>query len=138
MPTNLHTLAQRYFAYLDNRDLDGLLTLYAPGARVHGLGPQPLDAAGVKQAMTGFFDAFPDSRMPAKTVVAEADRVTIYHHFQGTHRGEFQGVPPTGKRVDIPALVTLHVNETGLVDEVWLNAEMVGLLMQIGAIPTPA
>lgn len=53
-------------------------------------------------------------------------------------RGAFQGVPATGKRVMVPALATFAVDDAGLIVEAWLNVEMVGLLMQIGAIPLPS
>jgi steroid delta-isomerase-like uncharacterized protein len=132
----LTALARRYFDYLDRRDLDGLLTTYAPTTKFHGLAPVALDPAGVKAAMTAFYTAFPDSRMPYQTIVAEGDTVSIRHQFLGTHQAEFQGVPATGKSVTVDAIVTLKVKD-GKVTEAWLNADLFGLLMQIGAIPSP-
>ena len=89
--------------------------------------------------MTGFFTAFPDSRMPYEAIVADAnaDTVAIHHSFRGTHQADFQGVPPSGKPVVVPAIVILKV-QNGKVVEGWLNADILGLLMQIGAIPAPA
>lgn len=136
MPHALHELAHRYFAYLDAHDLDGFVTLFAPTARFHGFGPQPIDTAGVRQALSQLLSAFPDARHSIATIVAEADRVAVYHHFSGTHRAPFQGVPATGKHVVVPGLVTLHVDAAGRIAEAWLNAEMFGLLLQIGAIPS--
>jgi predicted ester cyclase len=121
---------------LDQRDVDGVLAYCAPGAVWHGFGPQPLNNDGYRQAIGVFLNAFPDSRFPMDAVVAEGDRVAIRHRLVGAHDGEFQGVPPTGKPVVVPAIATFRLVD-GKVAEVWLNAELVGLLMQIGAIPMP-
>jgi predicted ester cyclase len=131
------TIAQKLMERLDQRDVDGVLSYCAPGAVWHGFGPQPLNNDGYRQAIGVFLNAFPDSRFPIDMVVAEGDRVAIRHQLVGAHNGEFQGVPPTGKPVVVPALATFRFAE-GKVVEVWLNAELVGLLMQIGAIPSPA
>lgn len=130
-------IAQSLMEALDKRDVDGVLSYCAPDAVWHGFGPQPLDTAGYRQAIGVFLNAFPDSRFPIDVIVAEGDRVAVQHSLRGTHNGEFQGVPPTGKPVVVPAIVIFRLAD-GRVAETWLNAELVGLLMQIGAIPTPA
>jgi len=129
-------IAQQLMERLDQRDVDGVLSYCAPGAVWHGFGPQPLNSDGWRQAIGVFLNAFPDSRFPIDVVVAEGDKVAVQHSLRGTHNGEFQGVPPTGKPVVVPALATFRLAEDKVV-EVWLNAELLGLLMQIGAIPMP-
>lgn len=128
--------AQQLMARLDARDVEGVVAHCAPYCLWHGFGPQPLSNDGYRQAIAVFLNAFPDSRFPMDAVVAEGDRVAVRHRLVGTHAGEFQGVPPTGKPVVVPALVIFRFAE-GRVVEAWLNAELVGLLMQIGAIPMP-
>jgi steroid delta-isomerase-like uncharacterized protein len=129
-------IAQQLMARLGARDVDGVLAYCAPDCVWHGFGPQPLNNGGYRQAIAVFLNAIPDSRFPVDAVVAEGDRAAVRHRLVGTHAGEFQGVPPTGKAVVVPALVTFRFAE-GRVAEAWLNAELVGLLMQIGAIPMP-
>lgn len=136
-------IAQQLMARLDARDVDGVLAYCTPGAVWHGFGPQPLNNDGYRQAIGVFLNAFPDSRFPIDAVVAEGDRVAVQHRLVGTHNGDFQGVPPTGKAVVVPAIVIFGFAEgKGLADskvaETWLNADLVSLLMQIGAIPSPA
>ena len=92
----LKNIVQQYHEYLDKRDLDGLLSLYAPTLKFHGLAPQPLDPDGVKQAMQVFYTAFPDSRMPYDDIITEGNRTAVRHRFEGTHLGEFSGIPPRG------------------------------------------
>lgn len=133
----LNDFGKTFFEYLDRRDLDGHGTLYAPDAKFYGFGPQGLDPAGVKGAMTEFFTAFPDSRMPVDDIIAEGDRVAIRHTFRGTHQAPFQGIPATGKSVVVTGITTLRVQD-GKVVEGWLNADMFGLLQQLGVVPQSA
>jgi steroid delta-isomerase-like uncharacterized protein len=119
---------------LDQRDLDGVLALAAPGAVWHGFAPQPLDNAGYRLAISAFLDAYPDSRFPVDDVIAEGDKVAIRHSLRGTHRAAFQGIPPTGKSVKVSASATFRV-VNDKVAETWPNADLLGMLQQLGAIP---
>ncbi len=136
LETNKAT-ARTLMEALDRRNVDGVLAHCAPNAVWHGFGPQPLDNNGYRQAIGAFLNAFPDSRFPIDVVVAEGDKVAVQHSLRGTHNGDFQGVPPTGKPVVVPA-IALFGFANGKVVETWLNADLLGLLIQIGAIPMPA
>ena len=133
----LKEFAKTYFDDLDRRDLDGLATLFAPDVAFYGFGPEALNWQGVKAAMTEFFTAFPDSRMPLDDVIAEGDRVAMRHSFRGTHKAAFQGIPATDKPVVVTGIVTVRVQD-GKVVEGWLNADLFGLLQQLGVIPQPS
>jgi steroid delta-isomerase-like uncharacterized protein len=122
---------------LDRRDIDGVLAHTADGAVWHGFAPEPLDSDGYRAAIGVFLDAFTDSRFPVKALVAEGDRVACLHHLVGTHLGAFQGVPPSGRPVRIGGIATFRL-QNGKVVETWLSADILGLLMQIGAVPAPA
>ncbi|MDQ3908838.1 MAG: ester cyclase, partial [Thermoproteota archaeon] len=67
--------------------------------------------------------------------VAEGDRVAVSINLTGTHKGEFQGIPPTGKQISFTAMDILTIID-GKVTEEWATADMMGLMQQIGAIPT--
>ena len=54
----------------------------------------------------------------------------------GTHRGELMGVPPTGKAVSVPAILIYRI-ANGKIAEFWMNADTLGLLQQLGAVPVP-
>jgi steroid delta-isomerase-like uncharacterized protein len=129
-------VARQMMERLDQRDLDGVLALAADDAVWHGFAPQPLDNSGYRQAISAFLDAYPDSRFPIDDVIAEGDKVAIRHSLRGTHQAAFQGIPPTGKPVKVSAIATFRV-ENGKVAETWLNADLLGMLQQLGAIPSP-
>ncbi len=129
-------VAQRVMDRLDKRDLEGVVELCAPDSVWHGFAPEPLDLDGYKQAISVFLDAFPDSRFLVEDWISEGDSVANRHHLRGTHLGNFGEIPPTGNPVTVTAIVLFHV-EGGKVAETWLNADMLGLMQQIGAIPAP-
>jgi steroid delta-isomerase-like uncharacterized protein len=129
--------ALRAMDALDQRNVDGVVAECAASAAWHGFTPMPLNNDGYRGAIQMFLDAFPDSRFPVGLVVAEGDKVVVQHSLKGTHRAPFQGVPATGKPVVVPAIATFRF-AGGKIVEVWLNADLVSLLMQIGAIPSPA
>lgn len=131
------TLVAELMGALDRRDLDGVLSYTTPDAVWHGFAPQPLDSPGYRVAIQVFLDAFTDSRFPVQALVAEGDRVACVHHLVGTQLGAFQAVPPSGRPVRVGAIATFRV-ENGKVAETWLTADILGLLMQIGAVPVPA
>lgn len=128
--------AQRIFAALNDRDLDSVTSYFDPGACFYGWGPQALDVHGYTTTMSELLAAFPDSRFPIQDVIAEGDRVVVRHELKGTHRGEFQGVPPTGRTVCTDGIAIFRF-EAGSAAEAWLNADFLGLFQQIGAVPAP-
>ena len=56
--------------------------------------------------------------------------------WRGTHRGEFQGIPPTGKEVAFSSMEFNRVRD-GKVEEHWVELDLLGLMQQLGAIPEP-
>lgn len=98
-----------------------------------GLPPGP---EGVKTAWGMFRAAFPDLRGVIDDTITEGDRVAVRGTFQGTHEGELMGVPPTGKRVTI-TLLDINRIEDGRLVERWGQADMLGMLRQLGATPLP-
>lgn len=66
--------------------------------------------------------------------VAEGAKVASRITARGTHRGEFQGVPATGKQIEVSAQILANVVD-GKVNALWVDADLVTLLRQIGAMP---
>ncbi len=121
---------------LDQRDLDGVLALCADNCTFYGFAPMPLDNDGYRQAITEFLNGFPDSRFPVYDTVAEGNRVALRHALVGTHNGTFQGIPATGRSVRVEAIAMMEI-ENGKAVNIWLSADILGLLQQLGVVPTP-
>jgi steroid delta-isomerase-like uncharacterized protein len=130
------TLVRNNFAALTDHNLDKVISFCTPDCRFHGWSPQPLDTTGYKMAMTPLLEAFPDSRFSVDDVIAEGDKVVLRHSLSGTHQADFQGVPATGRSVVIGGIAIFRL-ENEKIAEVWLNADFMGLMIQLGAIPAP-
>jgi steroid delta-isomerase-like uncharacterized protein len=84
-----------------------------------------------------FVAGFPDARVHVEDLVAEDDRVACRFVSTGTHHGEFMGVPPTGRRVEVTGITVFRLTGGQCVER-WSEMNLVGLLQQIGAFPAPA
>jgi steroid delta-isomerase-like uncharacterized protein len=99
-------------------------------------GPFPPDRNGVIALFTMLFDAFPDLRAEIHDQVEEGDKVVTRKKFHGTHEGELMGIPPTGRAVAWDVIDIVRVREAKIVEH-WNVVDALGLMQQLGAIPTP-
>jgi len=97
---------------------------------------EPSGREGLKAFVTLLRTAFPDIRFTIDDQLAEGDKVAPRLHFTGTHRGEFAGVPATGKPVTATAINLQRVAD-GQIQETWLDWDALGLMQQLGAVPAP-
>ena len=91
---------------------------------------------GAKQFFTMFFTAFPDIQVTIHDQSVEGDKVWTRKTFHGTHQGEFMGIPPTNKSIEIN-VIDIHRVFDGKITEHWAVADMLSLMQQLGAIPPP-
>jgi steroid delta-isomerase-like uncharacterized protein len=96
----------------------------------------PKGREGVKVLATILRSAFPDLKATIEDTIAEGDKVVIRMTWSGTHKGEFMGVPATGKRVSIGVIDILRM-DGGKCVEHWGQMDSMGMMQQIGAIPAP-
>lgn len=81
--------------------------------------------------------AFPDLEWIIEEQVAEGDTVACYFIMRGAHQGTFLGVPPTGKRVTMRCMAFDHF-EAGQCKATRMLMDIMGLMQQLGAVPSPA
>jgi steroid delta-isomerase-like uncharacterized protein len=111
--------------------------LVAPDYVGHAPGlPDLVGREGFKQFLTIIRTAFPDLRFVADDLFGEGDRVVARYHGNGTHQGDYMGIPPTGKPTVITGMDIFRI-ANGQMAEDWLNIDQLGLLRQLGAIPVP-
>jgi steroid delta-isomerase-like uncharacterized protein len=67
-------------------------------------------------------------------VVAEGDKVALRFNITGNHKGQFQDIPATGKKISVGCMNFLTIIDAKIIEE-WSNSDMMGLMQQIGAIP---
>jgi steroid delta-isomerase-like uncharacterized protein/deazaflavin-dependent oxidoreductase (nitroreductase family) len=110
--------------------------LLAPTYVLHFPGSPPI--AGIEQAkqlMAVYTSAFPDLQLSTEDMVAEGDKVAIRNTWRGTHHGTFQGLPPTGKDVTFTGTDFFRF-VGGKIAEQWADLDALGMMQQLGGIPT--
>ena len=80
--------------------------------------------------------AFPDFKATIQQLICEGDKVVLYMTWTGTQKGEFMGVPATGKRVSFGVIDIIRMTN-GKVVEHWGQMDSMSLMQQLGAIPAP-
>ena len=101
----------------------------------HALPPGlPSGSEGSKQFIGMYLAAFPDLHLTAEDLIAEGDKVAARFTLRGTHKGEFMGIPPTGKQVTMAGIQIVRTAD-GRIAENWVNFDALGMVQQLGAIP---
>ena len=91
---------------------------------------------GFKMVIGMFRAAFPDLHITLEDVLGDGDKVTTRGYFTGTHQGDFNGIPATGKKVKVSYIDMWRI-ENGKAAENWVQMDMIGLMQQLGVMPTP-
>ena len=91
---------------------------------------------GLKFAIGSMHTGFPDMNWTMQEQIAEDEKVVSRFIWEGTHKGEFMGIPPTNKKVEVWGMV-IDVVRDGLFSESRIIMDTVGLLQQLGAMPEP-
>ncbi|MCA9710551.1 MAG: ester cyclase, partial [Myxococcales bacterium] len=97
----------------------------------------PAGREGIKVLGQAVSSAFPDVHVTVLDTIAEDDMVVERSQVEGTHQGEFNGVPATGNRVTWTETHTYRFAD-GRIVEYWPQVDLLGIMMQIGAFPPPA
>jgi steroid delta-isomerase-like uncharacterized protein len=100
--------------------------------------PEPATGPeGLKQVVTGYRGAFPDLTVTIDDQIAEGDRVVTRWTARGTHEGDLWGIAATGKQGTVTG-ITIDRVESGKIVESWTNWDTLGLMQQIGVVPSLA
>jgi predicted ester cyclase len=105
----------------------------APDFVEHEELPPGMDA---KQMTTLLRSAFPDFKATIEHLIAEGDKVVMSMSWTGTQKGEFMGIPPTGKRVSFGVIDIIRLAEGKFVEH-WGIMDSMALMQQLGAVPAP-
>jgi steroid delta-isomerase-like uncharacterized protein len=125
-----------YEEVINRRQLQVIDELTAPNYVQHDANrPEDVNGPdGLKQYVERLRSAFPDLHVRVDDMVAEADMVAARWSAAGTHRGEFNRIPPTGKRANVSGM-TIFRFEHGKFAEEWQIGDNLGLLQQLGVLP---
>jgi steroid delta-isomerase-like uncharacterized protein len=94
-----------------------------------GRGPE-----GEKKRATLYRTAFPDLRLTVEDIIAEGETVVARWSCRGTHKGDLNGIAPTGKRVNITGISIARFTN-GKMSEGFVHWDALSLMQQLGVVP---
>jgi len=100
------------------------------------VGGQRIGRTGLRQNMIQRLTAFPDLEVTITEVLAEGDKVVIWYAARGTHRGEFEGISPTGNRVNWIGSDLVRIDGAKIAEGRFLD-DSLGLLRQLRTPAAP-
>ena len=129
-------VVRRFTEVFETGDLSILDEVLASNFVDHSPFPeQPPDREGMKQMIGMMRATFPDMAVSTDDMIAEGDKVVSRWTGTGTHQGEFMGIPATGKKVTVTGIGIDRVVD-GKIVEHWEQFDAMGMMQQLGAIPS--
>jgi steroid delta-isomerase-like uncharacterized protein len=134
--TDNKTLVLRFVEeFWSKGNLSAADELMAPDVTIHQ--PKVAGITGLKAFNTSLRTAFPDWYSTPEELIAEGDKVAERWTGRGTHRGEFQGIAPTGAQVEVPGVVFYRLVD-GKIAEFRGQFDQFTLMQQLGRVPAAA
>ena len=115
---------------------DAFAEVYAHNFILHEADEDIVGIEGLTQFVSMIRSAIPDLRITIEDDMAEGDKVVTRWIAQGIHQGELMGAAPTGNQVTATGITIHRVEEDKIVEE-WSNWDALGMMQQIGAVPSP-
>jgi len=127
----------RFLEFINTGSEQLATELISPDAIFHVPGrPEPVRGpSGYLEIIGMMRSGFPDIQWTLEELIAEGDKVAARFTMRGTHQGAFFSVPPTGKKIAVQAMNFYHLSNGQFVGERG-QPDLLGLLQQIGALPT--
>jgi steroid delta-isomerase-like uncharacterized protein len=99
--------------------------------------PEPiLGRAGAKRFLKRIFGGFPDARVQVEDLLDAEEKLAARVRMEGTHLGEYRGIPPTQRQFEITQTVVFAVADEKI-RESWQEIDALGLMIQLGVVPPP-
>ena len=129
------SIVRRFFEVGPSKgDLDAANELLAPGFVLHVPLPCSPGVRGIDEVVSACRAAFQDLQVTVEDMVTEGDMVAARFTARGVHNGAFMGLPPTGKPITMTGMEIFRL-ERGKIAELWGEANLLGLMQQLGILP---
>ena len=129
------SIVRRFFEVGPSKgDLDAANELLAPDFFLHVPLPCSPGVRGIDEVVSACRAAFQDLQVTVEDMVAEGDMVAARFTARGVHNGAFMGLPPTGKPITMTGIEIFRL-ENGKIAELWGEANLLGLMQQLGILP---
>ena len=122
----------------NSHNANGFDDYYAEDVVYHGTDGEVRGRENVKAYLQTFMTALPDIKLTVEDIFGEGDRVFSRARLQGTNTGEFNGMPPTGKRIDVGWIMNACRVQDGRIVEEWEVCDNLEIFRQLGLISAEA
>ena len=128
-------IVRRFFEVGPSKgDLLAANELLSPYFSLHTPLPSAPGVQGIIDTITTCRAAFEHFNVKVEDMVAEGDKVTARFMARGIHKGSFMKLPPTGRPITMTGIEIFRI-EDGKIAELWGEANLLGLLQQLGILP---
>ena len=129
-------IMQRFVQFINTADAKMATELVSPEAIFFVPGrPDPVRGpAGYLEIINMMRSGFPDIQWTLEETIAEGDKIVARYTMRGTHKGNFMGVPPAGKKIAVQALNIYRFSNGQIIEEQG-QPDLLGLFQQIGGLP---
>lgn len=131
MASDPRQLVERLNDTINAHDPAGGRDLFSPDAHLVTATGRVLNLIGMGRLLTDTVSAFPDMRVRVDRWVVDGDTVVTEEVMEGTHRGEFAGLSPTGRRVQLRMCHVTRVVDGRIVERIAYH-DTAGILRQLG------
>ena len=121
----------QFMRLMDAHDFDNLDEVLTEDFQLH-LGAASFDRNQTEDMIRMFYNAFPDFTHNVEQILAVDGMVVLRATDRATHTGDFQGIAPTGRRVSF-GQIGIYRMVDGKIAEIWEEADIMGLMQQLGA-----
>ena len=138
MPTDNKSLVRRMYEEVWNKrrlEVAGELISQSHALQVMDAADSGIGPEAYARTVAQFVTAFPDLKFTVIDMVAENEKVVAFWNISGTHKGEFRGIPATGKTISVDG-ITMHHLANGKIMDSYVSWDMLSVMKQLGAIPT--
>jgi predicted ester cyclase len=131
MTTDQNKAVVRIFLEKLDKNISAIEEFFIPDCPANLPGIPPTDREGFRQFVAMLYAAFPDLHHTVEEQIAENDKVASIINVCGTHKGDFQGIPPTGRQVMFEDFMITRIQGDKVV-ELWAQFDALKLLQQLG------
>jgi steroid delta-isomerase-like uncharacterized protein len=137
MSTENKAIVRRLYEEVWNeRKLDVVDELISPSHALHdaNVSGSRTGPEAYKQQFDRFTRAFPDLHFAIEDIVCERDKVVVSWMISGTHKGEYEGIPATDKKIAVQGITINHIGNGKILDT-YVSWDALGLMRQLGNAP---
>lgn len=105
---------ERLIAAFNDHDIERYMAQYTADVTFHGPAAGEADHDELRAEVLDLFAAFPDIRIDPERAIPHDDLTAVEMSFVGTHENAYKGIPPTGERGEVPAVMVARVTPDGV------------------------